>query len=357
MDLNKNSKITFGIIVLNGEPFTRYCLRSLYPFAHEIIVVEGACEGAKNIATKEGHSRDGTLEILQIFKEKEDTENKIKIITAENEGHKNGFWPGEKNEMSQAYAKRATGNYLWQVDIDEFYKEKDMKKIIEILINKPNITAFSFKQISFWGGIEYFTDGFLFRSKKNKYWAERVPRLFKWGENYKYVTHRPATIHNEKNEDVKKLNWEKGNLTIKNKIFMYHYSLLFPKQVIEKCDYYQLANWNQNNKIIEWAQNSYIKLNKPFKVHNVNEYQSWLERFKGEHPKQIVKMMEDIENNKINCELRKTEDIEKILKSFKYKFKKIILKYPYNYFKKIMDLKPKIKNLIMKKNNHKYIRP
>ena len=27
-------KVTFGIIVLNGEPFVRYCLRSLYPFAH-----------------------------------------------------------------------------------------------------------------------------------------------------------------------------------------------------------------------------------------------------------------------------------------------------------------------------------
>ncbi len=37
-------KVTFGIIVLNGEPFTRYCLRSLYPFAHEIIVVEGGHE-------------------------------------------------------------------------------------------------------------------------------------------------------------------------------------------------------------------------------------------------------------------------------------------------------------------------
>ena len=33
-------RVTFGIIVLNGEPFTRYCLRALYPFAYEIIVVD-----------------------------------------------------------------------------------------------------------------------------------------------------------------------------------------------------------------------------------------------------------------------------------------------------------------------------
>ena len=35
-------QVTFGTIVLNGEPFTRHNLRALYPFAHQIIVVEGA---------------------------------------------------------------------------------------------------------------------------------------------------------------------------------------------------------------------------------------------------------------------------------------------------------------------------
>ena len=57
-------KITFGIIVLNGEPFTRYCLRALYPFAHEILVVEGAAP----VATPDGRSTGGTLETLYRFK-------------------------------------------------------------------------------------------------------------------------------------------------------------------------------------------------------------------------------------------------------------------------------------------------
>ena len=61
-------KVTFGIIVLNGEPFTRYCLRSLYPFAHEILVVEGAAPAAAKVATPDGHSTDGTLETLYRFK-------------------------------------------------------------------------------------------------------------------------------------------------------------------------------------------------------------------------------------------------------------------------------------------------
>lgn len=142
-------KITFGIIVLNGEPFTRYNLRALYPFAHQIIVIEGAVPAAASIATPDGHSTDGTLEILRRFKEQEDPENKVTIVTAEDEGHPNGFWPGEKDEMSQAYAKRATGNYLWQVDIDEFYKPNDMQSIIQLLKKDQTITAVSFPMITF----------------------------------------------------------------------------------------------------------------------------------------------------------------------------------------------------------------
>lgn len=85
-------KITFGIIVLNGEPFTRYCLRALYPFAHEIIVVEGACKAAAGVATAEGHSSDGTLETLHQFQAEEDSEGKIQIIS------RDGFW-SEKDEI------------------------------------------------------------------------------------------------------------------------------------------------------------------------------------------------------------------------------------------------------------------
>ena len=65
-------RITFGIIVLNGEPFVRYNLRSIYPFAYEIIVVEGASIKAAAIASPDGHSVDGTLDTLYRFKEEED---------------------------------------------------------------------------------------------------------------------------------------------------------------------------------------------------------------------------------------------------------------------------------------------
>ena len=40
------------MIVLNGEPFVRHTLRAIYRYAYEIIVVEGATPGARNIATR-----------------------------------------------------------------------------------------------------------------------------------------------------------------------------------------------------------------------------------------------------------------------------------------------------------------
>ena len=135
-------EVTFGIIVLNGLPFLEYNLRALYPFAHQIIVVEGAVGAAATLATPEGHSLDGSLEFLRRFKEERDPEGKLVLVTAEEDGAPDGFW-SEKDEMSQAYARRATGDWLWQVDSDEFYLEEDMRAVFAMLDEDPQISAVS----------------------------------------------------------------------------------------------------------------------------------------------------------------------------------------------------------------------
>jgi hypothetical protein len=38
--------IIFGIILLNAQPFLEYNLHALYPFCHQIIVVEGALQSS-----------------------------------------------------------------------------------------------------------------------------------------------------------------------------------------------------------------------------------------------------------------------------------------------------------------------
>jgi hypothetical protein len=307
-------RITFGIIVLNGEPFTRYNLRSLYPWAHQIIVVEGACSAAAAVATPDGHSTDCTLEVLRRFRREEDPDNKLTILTAETEGHPNGFWPGEKHEMSQAYAKRATGDYLWQVDVDEFYRERDFPGVFECL--GQGYTHVTFPMRSFWGGIDYIENGKYFILNR----ADEFRRLFRWGPGFGYKTHRPATVVDSQGAEVSRLRPLEAGKLRKRGIYLYHYSMLFPKQVKEKCEYYSRVDWARFENMNEWARKAYFELSLPYNVQNSQHCTlAWLERYKGGHPAEILQMIAAVQRGSHRgVELRDTADIDRLLRSSKY---------------------------------------
>ncbi len=313
--------ITFGIIVLNGEPFTRYCIRALYHHAHEIIIVEGACEGARNVATVDGHSRDGTLELLKELKRLEDPENKINIVTAEDEGHPDGFWPGEKHEQCRAFARRATGNYLWQVDIDEFYIDNDIRKIKALLIKDSSITCLSFKQFSFWGGFDYFVDSWYFKRHLTE-----IFRLFKWEKGFQYISHRPPTVINAEGINLKSINFINANQLEKMGIYMYHYSFVFPKQVFAKADYYSNSNWLSLHAN-DWAASNFMRITKPYRVFIIPDYPSWLEKYHGAHPPTVRQLINDLKEQKIMIEERDIRDIEKLINNRSYKLGTLFLKY------------------------------
>ena len=296
-------RVTFGIIVLNGEPFIRYTLRAIYPYAQEIIVVEGATPGALNIATAQGHSRDSTLETLYGFKRNEDPDDKLQIVT------RDGFW-SEKDEMSQAYAERATGDYLWQVDVDEFYQPADIEAVLGILATDPSITALSFDTITFWGSPSYYVDSWYLRRGAAEY-----HRLFKWGAGYRYVTHRPPTVVDGQGRDLRAGHWLRGADLRKRGIRMYHYSLLLPKQVLEKCEYYSRAEWAERQGALTWMEEAYLSLRRPYHLHNVFEYPGCLYRYRGGHPLQVDEMWRDISASDSGYEIRERDDVEALLNS------------------------------------------
>jgi hypothetical protein len=341
----RSVKITFGIIVLNGEPFTRYCIRALYSHAHEIIIVEGACEGARSVATIDGHSIDGTLELLKEIKRVEDPENKIIIITAEDYGYPDGFWPGEKNMMSQAYASRATGNYIWQVDIDEFYHDDKIAKIKSLLEEDPTITAVTFRQVQFWGGFRYLVDSWLLRRG-----AHDFHRLFKWGNGYKYLTHRPPTVLNENGRDLRAIHWVKAEDSLRLGIFLHHYSFVFPKQVYEKAQYYKNADWSKREKADWWSSEVFMKLKDPFSVFSIYWDISWLKRFTGSHPEQINCLISDIDKGNISLKVRETTDIETLLRNpiYNLKIRWFIFLNPLNeiYCRYTKSFRRKLKRII-----------
>ena len=294
-------RISFGIIVLNGEPFTKYNLRQIYPYAHEIIVVEGGSEKAQEFAPN-GYSTDGTLENLYEFKAEEDPEDKVKIIT------KRGFW-SEKDEQSRAYAKVATGDYLWQVDIDEFYLEEDMEYIIELLRQNRDVNLISFKQLTFWGGFDYWCDSIYLRNAFTE-----IRRIFRWDKGYQYVSHRPPTILDDKGTDLATKTGLNADRTSKEGLYMYHYSLVFPKQVKEKCQYYSRPGGAFRSNMDKWAEECYFRLGNPFKVHNVFVYPSWLNEYSGNHPRQIRQLMADISIGNVSVETRDGDDVRSLMK-------------------------------------------
>jgi glycosyltransferase involved in cell wall biosynthesis len=306
-------KVTFGIIVLNGEPFVRYCLRSLYHFAHEIIVVEGGHEDTRVVATPDGHSIDGTLDALRQFCAEEDPQGKVTVVT------RDGFWP-KKDELgrartpqSRAYAERATGDYLWQIDIDEFYRPEDVREVFELLLDRPTISAVSFNVRQFWGSLDFEIDGWKWRRG-----GETFHRLFKWGEGYHYVTHEPPTVVDGSGRDMRALEWVSGKELARRGIYLFHYSHLFPSQVDQKTKIYQLEKPRWCADIVEWADTSYFHLGHPFHLERHYELPSWLRRYRGDHPPEAVRMMEDIEAGRVEEKLRPMEDAERLVSSFWY---------------------------------------
>ena len=70
-------KFSFLMIVFNGDDFLHQSLESVYDFAHEIFVIEGAVKEAWPIANVDGSSTDNTIQVLNDFP---DPLKKIKII-------------------------------------------------------------------------------------------------------------------------------------------------------------------------------------------------------------------------------------------------------------------------------------
>ena len=296
-------------------------MRSLYPFAHQIIVVEGACPSAAGVATPEGHSRDGTLETLRKFKAEEDPENKVLLVTAECAGHSDGFW-SEKDEMSQAYANRATGDYVWQIDADEFYTPEGMRTVKSLLARDPSISGMTVRAITFWASLRFETDSFVFRTGEQR----DIHRIFAWKKGYRYATHRPPTVVDDQGRNLRSLNWISAGVLARQGVYVYHYPLLFPKQVAEKSAYYAKLSPKLFGEAERWATESYTNLKHPFRVHHIMSQVSWLGRYQGGHPPEVVAMVKNVSSGlHPGIAMRGDEDADKLMSSFSYRIPRACL--------------------------------
>lgn len=274
-------KITFGMIVFNAESvlpegMLEACIKNVYDVAHEIIIVEGGTkatthyfDGDISKFTADGKSTDNTIDIIKNIP---DPDKKIILIES------NGFWNG-KTEMCNAWANIATGDYIWQIDSDEFYHVDEMIKMIDFL-KKEKPDAVYFNAYHFFGGFDYCIDERSFPEWGSGPWFRlfrHVPKKSKW------LSHEPPVYecdglicNNSKLVDQK----QSKEISIK----MYHYSYVHYKQIMFKTNFYK-------NNIYPEAWNAFSK-NKNYKPLGAKVY-----KFEETHPKIIKELINVYEKN------------------------------------------------------------
>jgi glycosyltransferase involved in cell wall biosynthesis len=270
-------KITFGMIVFNAEKtlpkgMLEACITNVYDIAHEIIIVEGATkavthyfDGDTSQFTDDGRSTDNTIDILKSIK---DPLRKIKIIESR------GFWNG-KTEMCNEWAKIATGDYVWQLDSDEFYHIDDMIKLINYL-EKHSPDAVYFNAYHFFGGLDYCIDERSYPNWGSGPWY----RVFKNKPgNSRWISHE----HPIYECDGKVCN--NGLVLDQNKsnelgIKMYHYSYVTESQIEFKTLFYKNSTYRE-----AWKK---FSQDKDFKILGSQAY-----KFTENHP-DIIKKLFDI---------------------------------------------------------------
>jgi hypothetical protein len=252
------------------------CIENIYPFAHEIIIIEGAIrylnrdishywDGEKDVYINNGKSSDNTISVIKNIS---DPQNKIQLIKS------NGVWEDgistDHTPMCNIYSKLATGDYIWHVDNDEFFKHDDIIKIIDLLESKNPDTIHFFAN-HFFGDFNHCID-----ERGDGVWGNNIPwkRIFRHIPNKSYFKtwEPPDYIYN-------RIRCESGKIidkysTLKLGIKMYHYSYVARTQAAFKDMFF-----NESINLKQWDN---FQIDKNTKAHGSTVY-----KFEGEHPKII----------------------------------------------------------------------
>jgi len=97
-----------------------------------------------------------------------------------------------------------------------------------------------------------------------------------------------------------------------------HYSLVLPQQVSQKLAYYGGVDWADLSRSERWAAEHWFALRHPFDLSREGYLPSWLQRFHGEHPPEIVELIGDLADGKLDVQMRQTADIEALLATWWY---------------------------------------
>ena len=299
-------KLTFGIITLNADFFIRQVLESIYPFAHKIIIADGA---VKWWADNHGliGSMDKTIRIIKDFQLKNDPDYKIILV-------QNNYPYTEKDDQCRAWFQfvPADTDYVICNDADEVHSPENLEKLIKFL-EKEQPTSVGFKSDSFFGGFDRIIGGFE-RDHNFK-------RVLKYEAGCYYHTHRqPTLLMPDGKPPLGGLGVDiTGNqLYEQTGITMWHGSYVSPIGVYNKIKYYEGAVISKGNCIpnyfndlwLPWVRGNTIQRDaieqrwkgvQEFMPHARGE--CFTQPYTGTHPPAIQESMQELKN-KFDNELK-----------------------------------------------------
>jgi len=266
--------IDVALIVLNGEPWLEAWLKTYRDFADRIIVVEGVDSERfdtvpdnirQKCFTKDGHSLDNTLDILK------NADADLTLITKSN-----GFWPS-KNAMFAELSKHCNSDYVFEVDIDEFWFQKDLNSIRGLLEERPEIATWWGKPLNFWKGGRWHTKAV----KGDGCWWCDAPWIFKWRPGMVLV-HRPRHAEPPINDKVAYLPFR-----------VHHYNYVMAKDAEYKRHYHkEPASWYED-VWCAWSEDNRIDLGRG--VQPGRQEKTELMEYLGKHPKFAQRVLTKIE--------------------------------------------------------------
>jgi len=133
---------------ISGYTQTRNCIEQNYPWEQSIKSLLGFCD---EVVIVDGGSTDGTWErLLEIQK----LDPRVKPFQVVRDWNDKRFALFNGQQKAEARA-RCTGDFCWQVDIDEVVHEDDYVKVLDLVKKFPKgVDLISLPVIEYWGGPE-----------------------------------------------------------------------------------------------------------------------------------------------------------------------------------------------------------